>query len=90
MEKYIPYSGDGNNVAHLRELKRLTPHSIIYFAPHAHAQYVGFTKGIVRHYTTPRNRIILGQKNENSRNARLNWGGARICKTRLKILEYQN
>lgn len=51
MDKYVPYR-DGN----LRTIVDIQPDSITYESPYAHAQYVGFTKGEVRHYTTPRNR----------------------------------
>lgn len=53
MNKYVPYSGDANNVIHLREKVRRGATYIIYEIPHAHAQYVGYTRGPVRHYTTP-------------------------------------
>lgn len=60
MEGYIPYSGDENNVIHLRENTYTTVDSITYESPYAHAQYVGYTKGPVKNYTTPRNWSILG------------------------------
>ena len=57
MRKYVPYSGDGNNVIHLRENVRKTVDSITYETPYAHAQYIGIVNGSpVRNYTTPRNR----------------------------------
>ena len=48
MDKYIPQR-DGL----LRENILKTSHSIIYKQPYAHAQYIGYTKGPVRNYTTP-------------------------------------
>lgn len=48
MDKYVPMR-DGN----LRTNVSLTPTSITYESPYAHAQYVGFTKGPVKNYTTP-------------------------------------
>lgn len=59
MDKYIPYSGDSGNI-HLRENIKKTADSITYKQPYAHAQYIGYTKGPVRHYTTPRHGSILG------------------------------
>ena len=59
MEKYVPYSGDNNNVIHLREETTMTTNSITYEVPYAHYQYVNQFE----HYTTPRNWTILGQKN---------------------------
>ena len=48
MDKYVPKdNGD------LRDIVTLTANSITYESPYAHAQYVGFTKGPVRNYTTP-------------------------------------
>ena len=48
MDKYVPMDkGD------LRTNISLTPNTITYEMPYAHAQYVGFTTGFVRHYTTP-------------------------------------
>lgn len=58
MDKYVP-----KDTGALREIVDIQPKSITYQSPYAHAQYVGFTKGEVRNYTTPRNRTILGQKN---------------------------
>lgn len=52
MDKYVPYSGD-NGRLHLRENVDLQPDSITYQSPYAHAQYVGYTKGPVKNYTTP-------------------------------------
>lgn len=61
MDKYIPYSGDGNNVRHLRESTSTTVDSITYESPYAHAQYIGEVHGSpVRNYTTPRHRCLLG------------------------------
>ncbi len=55
MDKYVP-----KDTGNLRENVVLTADSITYQSPYAHAQYVGFTKGPVKKYTTPRNRAILG------------------------------
>ena len=48
MDKYVPMD-KGN----LRTNINLTLNTITYEMPYAHAQYVGFTKGPVTHYTTP-------------------------------------
>ena len=48
MEKYVPYSGDNNNVIHLREETTMTTNSITYEVPYAHYQYVNQFE----HYTT--------------------------------------
>lgn len=66
MDKYVPKGDTGN----LRDVVDKGTNYITYEVPYAHAQYIGFTKGPVRHYTTPRNRSILGQTNGISRNAR--------------------
>lgn len=55
MDKYVP-----KDTGVLREVVNIQPDSITYQSPYAHAQYVGFTKGPVKNYTTPRNRTILG------------------------------
>lgn len=55
MNKYIP-----RDTGLLRQNVSKTVNSITYESPYAHAQYVGFTKGPVRNYTTPRNRTLLG------------------------------
>lgn len=48
MDKYVPMDqGD------LRTVVDIENNSITYEMPYAHAQYVGFTKGEVKHYTTP-------------------------------------
>lgn len=60
MRKYVPYSGDGSNDYHLRESTYKTTNSITYESPYAHAQYIGYTKGPVRNYTTPRYWTLLG------------------------------
>ena len=60
MNKYIPYSGDGNNIEHLRDNIDQGTDYITYQTDYAHAQYVGYTTGPVRNYTTPRNRTLLG------------------------------
>lgn len=52
MDKYVPYSGDTGRY-HLRENVDIQADSITYETPYAHAQYVGYTKGPVRNYTTP-------------------------------------
>ena len=72
MEKYIPYSGDDNNVIHLRENTEQGIDYIEYQTDYAHAQYVGYTTGPVVNYTTPRNWAILGQSNVDSRRNRSN------------------
>ena len=48
MDKYVPLR-DNN----LRRIVDIQPNSITYESEYAHAQYVGFTKGPVRNYTTP-------------------------------------
>ena len=48
MDKYVPMK-EGN----LRTIVDIQPSWITYESPYAHAQYVGFTKGPVRNYTTP-------------------------------------
>lgn len=55
MDKYVP-----KDTGILRENVVLQSDSITYQSPYAHAQYVGYTKGPVKNYTTPRNRSILG------------------------------
>ena len=48
MDKYVPQdNGD------LRTIVDIQPDSITYESPYAHAQYIGYTKGPVRNYTTP-------------------------------------
>lgn len=58
MDKYVPKeTGD------LRLIVREEPNSITYESPYAHYQYKGMRKDgthVVRNYTTPRHRIILG------------------------------
>ena len=80
MDKYVPME-TGN----LRRNVTKTATTITYNSPYAHAQYVGYTKGEVKNYTTPRNKSLLGWKNEISRNARCYKRGARICQKRLII-----
>lgn len=64
MGKYIPYSGEDNNVTHLREdMIDVGVDHITYQTEYAHAQYVGYTTGPVVNYTTPRYRTILGCSN---------------------------
>lgn len=48
MDKYVPMY-DGN----LRINVDIQPDHITYESPYAYAQYVGYTKGPVRNYTTP-------------------------------------
>ena len=48
MDKYVPM-----DMGDLRANVSLTPNTITYEMPYAHAQYVGFTKGPVVNYTTP-------------------------------------
>ena len=48
MDKYVP-KRDGD----LRTVVDIETNRITYEMPYAHAQYVGFTKGPVTHYTTP-------------------------------------
>lgn len=55
MDKYVP-----RDTGALRQVVNIQSDSITYQSPYAHAQYVGYTKGPVRNYTTPRNRTILG------------------------------
>ena len=59
MNKYVPKGDTGM----LRQNITKTANSITYEQPYSHAQYIGYTTGPVRNYTTPRNRTILGQKN---------------------------
>lgn len=47
MDKYVP-----KDVGNLRNIVTKTARSITYESPYAHAQYVGFTKGPIRNYTT--------------------------------------
>lgn len=55
MDKYVP-----KDTGNLRNIVDKGVDYITYEVPYAHAQYIGFTRGPVRRYTTPRNRIILG------------------------------
>lgn len=48
MDKYVPMD-EGN----LRTNVDIQIDNITYESPYAHAQYVGYTKGPVRNYTTP-------------------------------------
>jgi hypothetical protein len=59
MDKYIPLGETGN----LRGIVDKGADYITYESNYAYAQYIGYTKGPVRNYTTPRNWTILGQKN---------------------------
>ena len=55
MDKYVPME-----TGMLRTNIDKGANYITYESPYAHAQYVGFTKGEVKNYTTPRYRFILG------------------------------
>ena len=48
MDKYIP-----RDTGMLRANITKTADSITYESPYAHAQYIGYTKGEVKNYTTP-------------------------------------
>ena len=48
MDKYVPMD-EGN----LRSNVDIQPDHITYESPYAHVQYVGYTKGPVKNYTTP-------------------------------------
>lgn len=48
MDEYVPRD-EGN----LRENVDIQKDHITYESPYAHAQYVGYTKGPVKNYTTP-------------------------------------
>ena len=48
MDKYVP-----KDTGALRTNISKTRNSVTYESPYAHAQYVGYTKGPVRNYTTP-------------------------------------
>ena len=52
MDKYVPMS-DLPSKGDLRTVVDIRPDSITYEMPYAHAQYVGYTTGPVRNYTTP-------------------------------------
>lgn len=52
MDKYVPMS-DLESKGDLRTVVDIKPNSITYESPYAHAQYIGYTKGPVRNYTTP-------------------------------------
>ena len=56
MNKYVPKGETGN----LRGVVNTGIDYITYEMPYAHAQYIGYTRGPVRNYTTPRNRTLLG------------------------------
>lgn len=75
MDKYVP-----KDTGVLREVVNIQPESITYQSPYAHAQYVGYTKGPVRNYTTPRNWSILGQKDGKCRNATSCQRSTRLCR----------
>ena len=48
MDKYVP-----KDEGYLRTIVDIQPSAVVYESPYAHAQYVGYTKGPVRNYTTP-------------------------------------
>lgn len=48
MDKYVPMD-EGN----LRTIVDIQDNWIMYEMPYAHSQYIGYTKGPVRNYTTP-------------------------------------
>lgn len=48
MDKYVPM-----DIGALRSNVHKGADYITYESPYAHAQYIGFTKGTVRNYTTP-------------------------------------
>lgn len=48
MDKYVPM-----RTGMLRRVVDIRTNSITYSSPYAHAQYVGYTGGPVRNYTTP-------------------------------------
>lgn len=75
MDKYIPMeTGD------LRTIVDKGADYITYESPYAHAQYIGIVNGSpVVNYTTPRNRIILGQENVERRRSGCNKRGTRLC-----------
>ena len=56
MDKYIPLGETGN----LRGIVDKGADYITYESNYAHAQYIGYTTGPVRNYTTPRNWTLLG------------------------------
>ena len=56
MNKYIPLGETGN----LRGIVDKGADYITYESNYAHAQYIGYTKGPVMNYTTPRNWTLLG------------------------------
>lgn len=74
MDKYVPKDNGS-----LRRVVKIEPDSITYQSSYAHAQYIGFTRGPVRHYTTPRNRSILGQKNGKCRDADNRTRSTKVC-----------
>ena len=58
MDKYVP-----KETTDLRRIVRLEPDSITYESEYAEYQYKGMRKDgthVVKNYTTPRNRTILG------------------------------
>lgn len=55
IDKYVP-----KDIGNLRNNVDKGIDYITYESNYAHAQYVGYTTGPVKKYTTPRNRTILG------------------------------
>ncbi len=56
MDKYVPKD---TGMLRINTIKNID--SITYQSPYAHAQYVGIINGgVVKNYTTPRNKFILG------------------------------
>ena len=52
MDRFVPMS-DLESAGDLRTIVDLSnPSKIVYESPYAHAQYIGYTNGPVRHYTT--------------------------------------
>ena len=60
MDKYVPMD-EGN----LRTNVEIGVDYITYESPYAHAQYVGYTKGPVRNYTTPNTGPYWDQRMKN-------------------------
>ena len=60
MDKYVP-----RETGNLRRVVEVDTNKITYQSPYAHYQYKGMREDgthVVRNYTTPRNRTVLGQK----------------------------
>jgi hypothetical protein len=63
MDRYVPadnYNLRETVILNGEPTSNVKTDTITYTQPYAHAQYVGYTTGPVRNYTTPRNRSILG------------------------------